>query len=198
MSNYTNSLNLYIGNYNWSEWDTANDMLFGGLDDTMIFNKALSTDEIAFLYNDGAGTEDLIHYDNIEEVLFSSITMTGNEVMIILSTAKVYLHEIPQGTALPAIVYQQDATGFNDTAQETIALKKKTYQFTCWASTMTGAIALSEALQDVLNATKGIYGNFKVERCRPTNESDAIAETTDENLKRKGRRVDYEVVYQEI
>jgi len=31
----------------------------GSLDNIMIFNKALSAEEVAFLYNDGAGTEDL-------------------------------------------------------------------------------------------------------------------------------------------
>ena len=49
---------------------------------------------------------------------------------------------------------------------------------------------MSDALQTTLNATKGVYGNYKVERCRPKNEGDAYEETAIENLKRKGRRVD--------
>jgi hypothetical protein len=137
-------------------------------------------------------------YDNIEEALYWSITTAGNEVMTILSTAKVYLHEVPQGVDLPAIVYMQLATEFNQTSQETIELRRKTYQFDCWASTMAGAIALADALKVVLNATKGIYDNIKIERCNPIDEGDAQSETINDELKRKGRRVDYEVIYQDI
>lgn len=55
MSNYSLELNQYIGGCN----PQVTGQLNGALDDVMIFDKALSTDEIAFLYNGGTGTEEL-------------------------------------------------------------------------------------------------------------------------------------------
>lgn len=54
MGNYSGG-NFLIGNDS-----TASPFYFtGAIDSVCIFNKALSTDEIAFLYNGGAGTEEL-------------------------------------------------------------------------------------------------------------------------------------------
>jgi hypothetical protein len=60
-SNYALTLNPYIGAYNELSVGTPYTLYYtnGSLDNVMIFNKALSTDEIAFLYNGGAGTEEL-------------------------------------------------------------------------------------------------------------------------------------------
>ncbi|MFH1370356.1 MAG: LamG domain-containing protein [Planctomycetota bacterium] len=57
LADYTSSLNPFIGAMN--DDDTPVSFFKGALDNVMIFNKALSTDEIAFLYNGGAGTEEL-------------------------------------------------------------------------------------------------------------------------------------------
>jgi len=63
---------------------------------------------------------------------------------------------------------------------------------------MRGAIYLAEALEDTFRETKGTYGNIKIEFCTPIDEGDAISETANDELKRKGRRIDYEIVYRDI
>lgn len=57
LSEYSNIYELYIGSENYKGDDASH---FSGLiDNVTIWNKALSSNEIAFLYNDGNGREDL-------------------------------------------------------------------------------------------------------------------------------------------
>jgi len=110
----------------------------GSLDNVTIFNKALSTDEIAFLYNGGAGTEELSQCtaDSIDEAIHTALCHAEDSpVMIALGYVedKIYLHNVPQSVSLPAITYQRIATEFNHTSDDTIELRRATYQFTCWS-----------------------------------------------------------------
>jgi hypothetical protein len=59
ISDFT-SINFYIGATNYN--GDAHEFFAGSLDNVMIFNKALSPEEISFLWNDGAGTEDVSGY----------------------------------------------------------------------------------------------------------------------------------------
>ena len=63
---------------------------------------------------------------------------------------------------------------------------------------MAGAIALAKSLETAMCAIVGTYGNFKIERCQPIDEGDMESETVNDELKRKGRRVDYEIVYKDM
>lgn len=54
LANYTSSTNVHLGHYIDSE---IHYYYSGLIDNVMIFNKVLSTDEIAFLWNGGNGTE---------------------------------------------------------------------------------------------------------------------------------------------
>jgi len=58
MGDYDSTTNPYIGWLDYPQGD-ALDKFNGLIDNVCIFNKALSTDEIAFLYNGGTGTESL-------------------------------------------------------------------------------------------------------------------------------------------
>jgi hypothetical protein len=62
-ANYTNPYNPYIGVYNRAG-DTRVEWFEDSLDNVMIFNKALSQEEITYLYNFGYGTEDLSSGNN--------------------------------------------------------------------------------------------------------------------------------------
>jgi hypothetical protein len=244
------------------------------VDNFMIFNKVLSTDEIAFLYNGGSGTEALLEYTvtssagaggsispdgahtmpagddhtftatplagysinewtldgdvvavgatsftinnvaadhtisvtftdidttstNIDQAIYAALTAPASAVMAALGSGKVYLHNVPQSIDLPAITYQRIATEFHHTAIEIINLRRSTYQFTCWNHTMAGAILLAEALETTLGLLKGISGTLKVDFCNPIDEGDMTSDTINDELKRKGRRVDYEIIYKQ-
>jgi hypothetical protein len=58
MSTFTNIYNLFLGAID--DQGGADSFFKGLMDDVCFFNKALSADEIAFLYNNGNGTEDLL------------------------------------------------------------------------------------------------------------------------------------------
>jgi hypothetical protein len=58
LADYLSSMKVYLGGLNWN--NTLTEPFTGALDNVAIFNKALSTDEIAFLWNNGNGTEDLV------------------------------------------------------------------------------------------------------------------------------------------
>ncbi len=69
MANYSNNFNLFIGAINYM--GSTGDNFQGSLDNVMIFNKALSLDEIAELYNLGNGLEDIPY------IISGQVTLLG-------------------------------------------------------------------------------------------------------------------------
>ena len=59
MADFTTLDYLYIAQTRYGGVPFTGEYLDGSLDDVIIFNKALSAPEIAFLYGDGAGTEEI-------------------------------------------------------------------------------------------------------------------------------------------
>jgi hypothetical protein len=144
----------------------------------------------------GQGASGPLLFKYIEEVFVAAIISDTTLYSIIAK--KIFPDEIPQKEKTPAIVYQQIATEFFHTLETTLSLRRPTFQFTCWAPTKAGVIQVSEALKTVLIAIKGIYDNLKIEQCRPIDEADVFEPTNLEQLKRKGRRVDFEIWYLNI
>jgi hypothetical protein len=64
MNSFVVNQNVYIGDINW-QGTNEGEWFNGPLDNAMIFNRALTEDEIATLWNGGAGTEDLSGADTV-------------------------------------------------------------------------------------------------------------------------------------
>jgi hypothetical protein len=69
MAGYTSTQNPHLGCFYNNGVNSS--FLDGSLDDVMIFNKALSTAEIAFLYNNGNGTQNLFESGVIMDDYFA-------------------------------------------------------------------------------------------------------------------------------
>ena len=61
-ADFTSATNIFIGAYNAD--GSASGFFAGDIDNVMIFNRALSPEEIQRLYNSGHGSEDLREFDN--------------------------------------------------------------------------------------------------------------------------------------
>jgi hypothetical protein len=167
----------------------------GLLDDVMIFNKALSAEEIAYLYE---GRESLVEIDSqdIESAINSAIA--ADDDLQTLISGRFYLQELPQKELLPAITYQRIDTEFHHTLKDTIKLRKPIFQFNVWAATLAEVIPIVAELETCLTGMKGNWGNIKVENVKPIDEGDISDLEPNEELKRRGRRIDYEFWIQEI
>jgi len=199
MSSWSCKDNMLIGD-SGNDGDPDVQWFDGLIDNVMIFNKILSTDEITFLYNNGDGTEELTDStpsaSDIEAAIYA-VTAADVDLQNEIS-GRFYLQELPQKASLPAIVYQSITTEFNGTLANTTSLRKPSFRFVIWAATMSEVIAISEALKTCLNSLRGDYGSVRIQNARPINEGDIINFETDEELKRKGRFVEYEFYYQTL
>jgi hypothetical protein len=177
-----------IVGYTINEWTVDGEVVHaGGLSHTL--NNVVADQTISVTFT-------ILAADNIEEAICSAIIADTDLHALIAD--RIYLQELPQKGLLPAITYQRIDTEFHHTLADTIKLRKPVFQFNIWAATIAEVIAIIPVLETCLTGMKGIWDNIKVENVKPIDEGDLVELEPNEELKRRGRRIDYEFWIQEI
>lgn len=90
---------------------------------------------------------------SIESSLFTALST--NVGLSALIGARLYPDVIPQGATLPCVVYQRISTPRFQVLGSTqaVAVSRPRIQFSCWAGTAAGALAVCAALRTALLAT---------------------------------------------
>jgi hypothetical protein len=111
---------------------------------------------------------------------------------------RVYPVQRKQGSALPAVVYQQ-ITGVRDhTFAGASGFVASRYQITCWAETYGGADALADAVRAVMDGYAGTKESVVIQCIHLQDEGDMPALVADnESLNFHGKRLDFMVWYDE-
>lgn len=111
---------------------------------------------------------------------------------------RVYPVRRKQGSALPAVVYQQ-ITGVRDhTFAGPSGFVASRFQITCWAETYSGADVLADAVRPVLDGYAGTIESVVIQAIHLHDEADMPALVPDnEELNFHGKRLDFMVWYDE-
>ena len=90
---------------------------------------------------------------SIESALFTALTTYAG--LSTLIAARLYPDAMPQGATLPCIVYQRVSTPRTQVLGSTqaVAVSRPRFQFSCWALTASGALAVADQLRAALLAT---------------------------------------------
>jgi len=90
---------------------------------------------------------------SIEATLFTALTTYAG--LSTLIAARLYPDAVPQGATLPCIVYQRISTPRTQVLGSTqaVAVSRPRFQFSCWALTASGALAVADQLRAALLAT---------------------------------------------
>jgi hypothetical protein len=80
---------------------------------------------------------------------------------------RIYPIYAPDGSLLPSIVYLQTGTSPVQASEGNIGLTCGSFQFSCWATSYAGAVALQEALRacltDYMGTSDGVVINWAQE-----------------------------------
>jgi hypothetical protein len=89
---------------------------------------------------------------SIESSLYTALS--GNASLAALVGTRIKPDVLPQGTTLPAVVYQRISTPRNQAfgSAQTVVISRPRFQFSCWALTPDDALAVCAALRTALLA----------------------------------------------
>lgn len=113
---------------------------------------------------------------SIESLLFTALTADAGGLFTLIG-ARVYPESLPQGATLPCLVYTRVSTQRWQTlgSAQTVVASRPRFQFTCWALSAAGAVAVAEALITQLRGT-----SYAV-----TIENETVMRDPDTNLHRR-------------
>ena len=112
--------------------------------------------------------------------------------------SRVFPIQRPQGTALPAIVYQQISGVRNHNLAGPIGYVESRFQIVAWSATLEGARSLSDAVREAVDGYDGTSESVVIDHIFMLDEGDMpqLAAGNAE-LEMYGKRIDIEVVFQE-
>jgi len=134
--------------------------------------------------------------DTVEKVIFS--LLDNDETVDGLVGKRIYPGVIPQGKAVPAIVYEQTGGDRSHTFGGVVGYVDSAFDVTCWSSTYGGARTLSDAVRKVLDGHSGTTEAQKVYVMFLNNEVDQIEEDpTLLGRRRFGKRLSFGMIFKE-
>ena len=120
--------------------------------------------------------------------------LAANAGVIAIVVARIYPYALPQTPTLPAITYMLTSEPTEHCQNETYsAIKRANVRVMCWAESWSGAIALSAAVEDALDAFSGLLGGATGVRAVVTLTNSV--DMGDELTLWKRRILDFEVWY---
>jgi hypothetical protein len=90
---------------------------------------------------------------SLESDLFTQLTTAATTLYTLVGT-RVYPDAMPQGAQIPCVVYQRISTPRSQAfgSAQTVVVSSPRIQFSCWAATTSGALAVCAALRTRLLA----------------------------------------------
>ena len=132
----------------------------------------------------------------IEPGLWSALTDDATVSGLVAS--RVYPFVIPEGVAMPAIVYQRVSTEFVQDINDASSLSAARAQITSWSETYLQAKTLSAAVRAVIENFTGTWNSLTVQAVDLEDESDIFEPAPSlQQRRRYGVRQDYSMWYAE-
>lgn len=111
---------------------------------------------------------------------------------------RIYPNYAPDGSLLPSIVYLQIGTSPVQASEGNIGLTGGNFQFSCWAATYAGAVALQEALRACLTDYAGTSDGVVIRWAQEDSILDSpIIEAENEAADAYGKTILYTIFYEE-
>ncbi|HUX17239.1 MAG TPA: DUF3168 domain-containing protein [Phycisphaerae bacterium] len=131
-----------------------------------------------------------------EKAIFSILTADG--ALAALVDDRVFPLQRRQGTALPAVVYQQISGPRAHDLTGPIGWVESRYQITCWAATYTGAGDVADAVREAIDGNSGTTASVDIDHIFVVDEGDMPSLAAgNQQLEMYGKRLDIEVVFRE-
>jgi len=132
---------------------------------------------------------------SIESAIVNLIN--SNDDLVELIDEKIYPINLPQDTALPAIVYQQIIETEPMTTEGALGLIESRFQITCWADSHNDCVELAEKLRAALADASGIYAGVIILHIQVVGRGDIPAiDIEAEQISRFGKFIDFIVSYE--
>lgn len=137
---------------------------------------------------------------SLEAAIYDILSSAAGVTALVGGAAspRIYPMTIPQGKAVPAIVYQQITSSAEFACDGHDDLRTDRVQITIWDDDPDGARALAEAVRAAMQSSdaRGSHGGVTVQYCSFEDEGDSInISTENETLTRYGKRQDWEISY---
>ena len=112
----------------------------------------------------------------IEEAIY--LHLKNHPGLSALIGTRIYPLRMPQNPTLPAVVYQRISTPRTYSHSGYSNLADPRFQFSVWAESYSGALAVAEQLRDAINGFTG-SGSIPVYSSQIANESDDYEPSTE-------------------
>ncbi len=112
-----------------------------------------------------------------------------------LISTKIFPDEIPQGTALPAVMYITISDNKDHYLTGQSEQESPYIQFSVLANTKVSARAVADQIKLALSDYQGDMGGVYVQYIRLENELPGLATTADGIIKKYTHDLEYEVIY---
>ena len=131
-----------------------------------------------------------------EKALHNILSTTGGVTQIVGDD--IYPVQIPQGTGLPAIAYQQISGPRLYQLDAAMGWVESRYQITMWADTYLGACDLSTAVRAAVSGYSGTVASLDIDHIFVTDEGDMSSLVADNSeLGMYGKRIDALITFRE-
>ena len=131
----------------------------------------------------------------IDAALFSLLAADGSVIGYVAT--RIYPQELPQESALPALVYERTSLDHIRSNDGATGLATALYDLTSWAETFVAARGLADAARLALDGYSGTVGSVKIGFIILENEVDLFEEPLLDERRRCGVRQQYTVSYDE-
>lgn len=101
---------------------------------------------------------------------------------------------VPQGSAMPAVVYTEAAGIRESTLSGPVGLVRSRWQFNCWGESYEDVRAVSDAVRQVLDGYSGSDAGVTIQSIRTLDENDISATPAGKDVARRyGKSLDLEI-----
>jgi len=131
----------------------------------------------------------------VDEVIYS--LLHDNPGVAAIVGVRIYPQELPQESALAALVYERTSLDHIRSNEGATGLATALYDVTSWAESFVAARLLADAARLALDGYSGTVGTVKIGFIMLENELDILEEPLFDERRRCGVRQQYTVSYDE-
>lgn len=133
---------------------------------------------------------------SIETALFK--LLADDAAVGAICANRIYPKWAPQGTAMPAVTYDQLAGERLQVTSGPTGNVDSTFEFTCWAKSYLETRTLADAVRQVLDGFDGVSDTITIQSIQLEDESDVPSEVAGVDvLKRFGKILSFAVWFDE-